>query len=325
MKLWQYTRLDAFMLALSTLQLVCTIWIALHWQSYSVPAKFGSFVLLVFMMTYNIIVISHLFTHTAWFQIDWLNSIASMMNSINIGQSVQIYELKHVRNHHRFNNDQQDENGETKDWSSTYLEGKNNEHVSVFRYAFMGALSSLMNTGRELFSITRLWKLKKQDALHSLLSRGVEGKAYELRQIRLDRMAYFFAICFFVAIDWQWTICCYLPAFYLALAMVNIQNYYEHFGAMPDVKTANSVSHYGRIYNFLTFNDGHHQEHHLRPSEHWSAMPKVRKLYSNELNQVERIISPVPAIVGFLHRKRKKLHTQPKIQQVIEPLMEKVI
>ena len=67
------------------------------------------------------------------------------------------------------------------------------------------------------------------------------------------------------------------------------------------------MSHYGAMYNFLSFNDGFHQEHHLRPSAHWTTLPEVGR---DELYKVERIVSPFPAIVGFLHLRRKLLHRQ---------------
>ena len=33
------------------------------------------------------------------------------------------------------------------------------------------------------------------------------------------------------------------------------------------------TSHYGRIYNFLCFNDGYHAEHHSDPAIHWTKLP----------------------------------------------------
>jgi fatty acid desaturase len=35
-----------------------------------------------------------------------------------------------------------------------------------------------------------------------------------------------------------------------------------------------TVSHYGRVYNFLFLNDGYHVEHHASPSEHWTRLPR---------------------------------------------------
>jgi hypothetical protein len=40
-------------------------------------------------------------------------------------------------------------------------------------------------------------------------------------------------------------------------------------------------------------------------------MPEVRFKYRDELDQVERIISPVPAILGVFDRNRKQLHRRP--------------
>jgi fatty acid desaturase len=129
-------------------------------------------------------------------------------------------------------------------------------------------------------------------------------------------MAQFMAIGLFLAISWKWFLLCYLPAFFVSLALVNVQNYYEHYGALPESTYANSVSYYGRVYNLLTFNDGYHQEHHLRPLTHWTQMPKVRDACGFKLNEVERIVSPVPALLGAFHRNRKQLHRQRSVTVV---------
>jgi fatty acid desaturase len=309
MKIWKHSHLDVIMLALSVGQFVTTLLLARTWEGAVPLTRLAGFVLLVAMFVYNIIVVSHLFTHTAWFRSPWLNRLVSLLNSVNIGQSVQAYELTHVRNHHRYNNDQQRPDGTTLDLSSTYRGGNGGEHVSVFRYAFAGAIETLVSVGRALLSITRLWQVgaDEQDLL-KLFAKSDAKRRWELRQVQLDRMVHFVALVVFVAISWKWVVLCYLPAFFLALALVNVQNYYEHYGAAPENRYANSVSYYGSLYNLLTFNDGYHQEHHLRPLTHWTQMPRVRREYSDKLDRVERIISPVPALLGAFHRRRQLLH-----------------
>jgi fatty acid desaturase len=309
MKIWKYTPIDAAMFLLSIGQFVTTLFLAANWERTLLAGRLGGFVLLVLLMTYNIIVVAHLFTHTPWFQSRRLNIIASMLNSINIGQSVQAYQLTHVRNHHRYNNDQKGPDGKTDDISSTYLHGIGGDHDRPFHYAFVGAFDSLWSVGKSLMSVTRLGRVSEREhELLGLASKTPDKRIMELRQLRLDRMAHFLGICLFLAISWKWTLTCYLPAFYLALALVNIQNYYEHYGAAPESRYADSVSYYGRLYNLLTFNDGYHQEHHLRPQAHWSTMPIVRREHGEEMDHVERVVSPVPAILGFLHRNREQLH-----------------
>jgi fatty acid desaturase len=306
---WKASPLDAIMLALSLGQLATTIALDLNWHEFSVGAWAANFAFLTFMMTYNIIIISHLFTHTPWFASPLLNGLASLINSANIGQSVQAYQLTHVRNHHRYNNDRKGENGRTEDLSSTFQDGHDNEHDSLPHYAFFGALMKIVSEARIMLSITRLWRVGEHESeLLSLAAKAPGMRAKELRQIQLDRVAQFGWLCLLVALSWKWVLFCYLPAYYLALSLVNIQNYYEHFGALPEDRKANSVSYYGQFYNLLTFNDGYHQEHHLFPGQHWTRMHEVRCPQDKSSGAVERVISPVPAIVGFLDRKRKQLH-----------------
>jgi fatty acid desaturase len=161
----------------------------------------------------------------------------------------------------------------------------------------------------ETLAAFRLWRFTAREAvLLSLASRDGGRRARELRQIRVDRAAHTLSLAGFAALSWQWTLLVYLPAFFVALALVNVQNYYRHFGANPDERAADSVSHYGRIYNLLTFNDGYHQEHHLAPGAHWSTMPQVRERHRARLEAQPRIVSPVPAMLGFLDRGRPLLH-----------------
>ena len=133
MKIWKHSSFDVILLILSVGQFVTTLLLANSWNKASVFSRVAGFVLLVAMTVYNIIVVSHLFTHTAWFRSPQLNRLVSMLNSINIGQSVQAYELTHVRNHHRYNNDQQRPDGRTLDLSSTFRDGTDGKHVSLFR------------------------------------------------------------------------------------------------------------------------------------------------------------------------------------------------
>jgi Fatty acid desaturase len=60
----------------------------------------------------------------------------------------------------------------------------------------------------------------------------------------------------------------YLPGYALGLALCSLQGHFEHAGG-------GTISHYGRLYNLLFFNDGYHVEHHLRPGEHWTRLPRA--------------------------------------------------
>lgn len=309
MKIWRTSPKDSILVGISLVQFGTTLALAATWGAAPLPLRIGGGLLLTFMMAYNIIVVSHLFTHVPWFVNDRLNAVVSVINSVNSGQSVQAYQLTHVRNHHRFNNDRQGPDGTTRDTSSTYRKGKNGQHEPLLSYAFGGAVDSIVDRAKDIAAVTRLWKVgPREERLLSLATRREGRRERELRMVRIDRAAHCLSLVVFAAISWQWTLFCYLPAFFLALVLVNVQNYYRHYGANPEERTTDSVSHYSRFYNMVSFNDGYHQEHHLAPGEHWSKMPEVRKRQGERLAAHPRIISPVPAMLGFLDRRRPLLH-----------------
>jgi fatty acid desaturase len=309
MTLWKHSRKDAILVALSVAQFAITFTLASTWDSTPLAARIAGGVLLTVMMTYNIIVVSHLFTHVPWFASNRLNAVVSVLNSVNIGQSVQAYELTHVRNHHRYNNDRPEAGGSTGDRSSTYRNGKDGQHEPLVSYALRGAVDSIVGRITELAAVVRLWRVgPREENLLALASKKPDRRRRELRQLQVDRAAHCLALVGFVVISWQWTLMCYLPAFFCALTLVNVQNYYRHYGANPASRMTDSVSYYGRFYNLVTFNDGYHQEHHLSPATHWSLMPRINDRHQERLAAQPRIISPVPAMLGFLDRRRALLH-----------------
>lgn len=309
MGIWRKTPKDAILVGLSLAHSAVAPILAITWETSSLPMRIAGGVLITVMTAYNIIVISHLFTHVPWFVSNRLNAVVSVINSINIGQSVQAYQLTHVREHHRFNNDRQGSDGTTRDATSTYRNGRDGGHEPLLSYAFGGALDSIVTRVKDVASVVRLWKVGPgEKRLLSLASGREERRSRELRQIQADRAAGCLSLLVFAAISWQWTVLVYLPAFFMALTLVNVQNYYRHYGANPEDRATDSVSHYSRLYNLLSFNDGYHQEHHLSPGTHWSQMPAVKERHRDRLETLPRVISPVPAMLGFLDRRRPQLH-----------------
>ncbi|APU13116.1 fatty acid desaturase [Actinoalloteichus sp. GBA129-24] len=309
MAIWKHSRKDAILAAISVAQFAITFTLASTWNLMPLAGRITGGVLLTAMMAYNTIVVSHLFTHMPWFVSSKLNAVVSIINSVNIGQSVQAYELTHVRNHHRYNNDRPEDGQSTRDRSSTYRHGKNGQHEPLVSYALRGAVDSIISRARELAMVVRLWRVgAREENLLALASKKPDRNRRELRQIQIDRAAHCLALVGLAVISWQWTVLVYLPAFFCALTLVNVQNYYRHYGANPDSRMTDSVSHYGRFYNLVTFNDGYHQEHHLSPATHWSQMPAINARHQERLATQPRIISPVPAMLGFLDRRRSLLH-----------------
>ncbi|MDB6375145.1 hypothetical protein [Photorhabdus bodei] len=67
MAIWRYSPWDAVMFALSILHTVATITLVVYWNGFTIMGWLTHVILLTLMITYNIIVISHFFTHTPWF------------------------------------------------------------------------------------------------------------------------------------------------------------------------------------------------------------------------------------------------------------------
>jgi fatty acid desaturase len=306
MRIWKNSPLDTMHLAYIVVHFGVMLWMAHSWESFSLLSQVGSVALLAVMIWYNIVVIGHLFTHVPWFRAAWANDVVSMFNTINIGHSMQGYRLKHVRNHHLFHNDL-----EGKDISSSYVAGADGGyvHVSAIGYAFEGACLDLVGGIKMHLSFIRLWSVGSDETLlRELAARAEPRRSHELRQIQRDRIANFLGLALLSLISWKWTLTCYVPALFIAVMLMNFQNYFEHYGATPGERFANAVSYYGRLYNLLAFNDGYHQEHHLCPKAHWTRLPGVRVKYGEALDEAVRVIRPVPAVVGFLRRSRPLRH-----------------
>ncbi len=120
----------------------------------------------------------------------------------------------------------------------------------------------------------------------------------------------------FVAVIALWTAAAALgPAFLVGTAIAGwfagmflcfLQGHFEHVRGV--------VSHYGKPYNLLFFNDGYHVEHHHRPGVHWTRLPHIaetasersrwpavlRWLEAHPLDTLERLVLKSPLLQRFV-------------------------
>jgi hypothetical protein len=120
----------------------------------------------------------------------------------------------------------------------------------------------------------------------------------------------------------------YLPGYAAGLLLCFLQGYWEHARDEP-------VSHYGFLYNFLCFNDGHHAEHHANPALHWSTLPSyadasarhspwpplLRWLDSTPLELLEHAVLRHPRLQRFVllrhrHAMRRLLAAIPEPREI---------
>lgn len=310
--MWRCSAKDAWLAGLSLAHAGVLVSSAYAWPHVSLGWKLGIVPMLALLNTYSIVIVAHLFTHNPWFRSPRLNAAASVLNSVVIGQSMQAYHVSHVRNHHRYHNDRPRPDGPPRDLSSTYAGATDGEHLGIWRYAFGSALATLRNEAWLRLTAFVPALAATQSARSPDQVVGARLRQGERRQMRLELIVLTLVLLGLLAARPSFVLFAYLPSFVAALVLVNVQNYFEHFGACPENRFANSVSHYGRLYNFLTFNDGYHQEHHLCPQEHWSRMDDVRRRHGAALAGNSHVVSPVPAVLGFLDRRRTRIDRVPR-------------
>jgi len=275
MAIWKHSRRDAFPLLVTLVQLSLNIWIAATWGDRTIFQLVLLWPAALFLFWYNTGVATHNFLHTPWFAAGCANRTYGAINSVNLGLPQILYRYHHL-NHHRYENDRPGPDGRTQDHSSTFAFGKTGGHEAALSYCARG-----------------LFRGGTFAAYREAIRKGDGGQLWlEVAVCGLGLAGYAF-------LSWQYLGGFFLPTFYFGWCLAHLENYYEHFGAFPEARSANSVSHYGRLYNLLFCNEGYHQEHHLRPQWHWTRRPKLR----GELPEGGRVASRFPPLLAFLDRR----------------------
>ncbi len=280
---FRYTWSDSLLFCITIFQLMLNLWLALTWESRTLLDNFLFFPICLLLFWYNALVCTHNFVHTPWFVSETFNSIYGIINSTNLGTGVTHYRYLHF-NHHQYGNDRQDIHGQTQDRSSTFTYGKNGESENVLTYCGLAIFRD---------DITESFREAKTE-------KDKINLYAEFSACALVSIGYLF-------ISWKFFLLLFVPVFYFGWFITYLTNYYEHFGAIPENKYADSASHYSRIYNLLTCNEGYHQEHHLRPSIHWTQRPEIYHKLREQLDSNDRIILKFPMPLGFLDHKYKSL------------------
>ena len=191
-------------------------------------------------------------------------------------------------------------------WNSNTI-AHNFIHRPFFRsramnHVFSAALSVLLGIPQVLWRDRHL-------AHHA----GVEWRLRIARRLVIETAL---VVCLWTALaslEPRFFLLAYLPGYLAGLALCAIQGHWEHALGRP-------TSHYGRIYNFLCFNDGYHAEHHAAPAIHWTTLPRLREagaagspwppllrwLGVRPLEALERLVLRLPRLQRFVLRTHRR-------------------
>jgi fatty acid desaturase len=122
----------------------------------------------------------------------------------------------------------------------------------------------------------------------------VAARHHDLPQLAVESVALAAFWAVMALVNWQYFVFFYLPSYYLGWVLSYAEGYLEHYRAQPGNQFANSVSSYNRLYNFLWFNNGYHQEHHWDPKMHWTHMRQLHDQIQPQLaaNQTRILRGP---------------------------------
>jgi fatty acid desaturase len=251
----------------------CLAFAHLPWWGIAV-----AFVSVALMYCWNLQCVAHNLIHNPFFTSDWLNRVFYLVETLCLGAPHILNHHYHVA-HHIGDNDYKRPDGTTKDWSSIYRYGEGNQPESFWRYSLIG-----------YFRAEIVLAMKK------VIRHGWP----QIAEVIVEFLAIGAMWLFMLLYNWKYFVYFYLPSYYIGWVLIYAEGYLEHYGAQPGNNFANSVSCYNWLYNFLTFNNGYHQEHHWDPKAHWTAQKQIYKEIEPQLAANKTRILRGPHITALI-------------------------
>lgn len=260
-RFFRYSPWDAIPIAFAVVNLAAIVAVCIGYRHLSLGVLIGASLALAVAQCWNLQCSAHNFIHNPYFKSDSLNRTFSVLVSLCIGVPQLLNHWYHI-SHHVGDNDRIGPDGDTKDWSSIYRYGNNDEPEGIVKYSLVSHFRS--EIGRPLSFVRR-------------------GGWANIVQVGCETAAIATMWILFALYDYRFFFCFYLPTHYVGWVITYAEGYLEHYGCTPGNNYANSVSSYSRLYNLLTLNNGYHQEHHWDPKAHWTKMQQVHETIKTKL------------------------------------------
>lgn len=194
-------------------------------------------------LVFLLFAIKHNHLHHKIFKEKWQNRCFEYLMDAFSGTTFSSIQIVHLANHHREGNGR-------RDWGHT----KPFEHLNPF----LGLLKYILVTPYRYIQGKRQY----------LRLRG--SKARRTRILRESIALYGAYILMLVYHPWNTLVFILLPNVLAQFLLIGF-NYLQHSGCDPQSSYDHARNFMGKWLNALTFNNGYHTAHHLKPHLHWSA------------------------------------------------------
>lgn len=255
----------------------------LSYGALSRGAALLAFVLMSLLQCWTIHGPAHAFVHNPFFRKAWLDRVYGCMATLAIGLPHLLWRHYHLGQH-------RDESSGA--GASIYRHGKDGAPEALWRY-----------------SLLSFFRIDHRALFRTCLRYGPE----QAGQVIAESIVLGLFWLVLLAADWRFFLGFYLPSYFLGWTLAFTQDYLEHYGARPGNPFASVVNSRSRLYNRLTFNRGHVQEHHWRPETHWTSLPElhVRLAPHRRVNDAPTLRGPhLTALLEYYLRKQVRLWRQ---------------
>ena len=214
--------------------------------------------------------VEHNHAHLKIFRPFLLNEILGWMCFISNGVPLECYELHHVQNHHRFT---QRFGEKDYDWSSTF--------------GFVGTSYPEKPMGRLYYCLTYA-PLAWLHCWIEILRRP--GQTIFWRFLTSFTLCIGISALLLALNPVQYLIFFGLPWVMAYIGMGNA-NYEHHLNCELTTPYNSARVNLTLLFRSLGFNIGYHVAHHLKPTLHWSLLPKYHELLKNKIPEENYVVS----------------------------------
>ena len=244
--------------------------------AYSLPLSWWTtpfLVGLLSLISFICAVITHNTVHAPMFHARGMNRLVQVVLTLTYGHPVSAFVPGHNLSHHRHTQTERDLMRTSK---------------LRFRWNFLNQLLFAWTVGPSVFQSN--WRFAREMRTR---------KPAWFRQLCLEAAIFIGFVLVAFVIDWQKALLFVLiPHQYAAWGVVGI-NFMQHDGCDPKSPWNHSRNFTGFWTNWLTFNNGYHGIHHMKPSLHWSLLPEVHR---RELAPHIHPALEEPNLVGYAFR-----------------------